>query len=135
MQKKIVGILVCMLFLISAFSTVTIAKNEARENFQVELGLRNEDDTRISLNGQYRAFRDSIIFGGTWSLMGADKTGRFQGASTRSYFIIQMVINNQIINIVGKYTSYDEEEQTFDGIWRGRAGRIRGTGWITGGLS
>ena len=113
-----------------------VAKNKAKGVFQADLGLRNEGDAKISLNGQYRTFGSFRIFGGTGNLTGTDKTGRFQGLSTRSYFIIQTAVNSQIINIVGKYTSYNEEEQTFNGICRGLTGRIRGTtGWITGSFS
>jgi len=113
-----------------------VAKNKARGVFQADLGLGNEGDAKISLNGQYRTFGSFRIFGGTGNLTGTDKTGRFQGVSTRSYFIIQTAVNSQIINIVGKYTSYNEEEQTFNGICRGLTGRIRGTtGWITGSFS
>jgi len=113
-----------------------VAKNKAKGVFQADLGLGNEGDAKISLNGQYRTFGSFRIFGGTGNLTGTDKTGRFQGLSTRSYFIIQTAVNSQIINIVGKYTSYNEEEQTFNGICRGLTGRIRGTtGWITGSFS
>ena len=113
-----------------------VAKNKAKGVFQADLGLGNEGDAKISLNGQYRTFGSFRIFGGTGNLTGTDKTGRFQGLSTKSYFIIQTAVNSQIINIVGKYTSYNEEEQTFNGICRGLTGRIRGTtGWITGSFS
>jgi hypothetical protein len=101
-------------------------------SFIGEIGIRNENEPLVEFNGRFRDFRIGHILTGEISLIDTERSTSFQGFITRNYFIIQSAIRNRIVNIVGKFTSFNEEEQIFSGIWRGFAYGIGSTrGWIT----
>jgi len=101
-------------------------------SFIGEIGIRNENEPIIEFDGEFRDFRIGHILTGTVSLIDTEKSTRFQGFATRNYFIIQSAVRNRIVNIVGKFTTFDDEEQIYSGSWRGFAyGYDSGRGWIT----
>jgi len=99
-------------------------------SFKAEIGIRNK--SILDLDGQFRNFRIGHILTGTVTLSDTESSTRFQGFIIRNYFIIQSAVRNRIVNIIGKFTSIDEEEQIYSGNWRGFAygvGNVKG--WIT----
>jgi hypothetical protein len=143
-MKKIVLLLIFVTLLMSSTFQVTastISKNsiERESNgtfhrgfFQAEIGLRNESEERITLEGKFRDFWNIHLISGTINLTGTQRSGRFQGFASRNFFIIQTAVRSHIVNIFGKFNSFDEEDQLYNGIWRGFVWGIgRGSGWIT----
>ena len=103
-----------------------------RGSFEAKLGLKNETEASLSLDGLFRDFRGRHILFGTISHVGSDRTNSFQGFVSRNIFIIQFAVRSHIVNIVGRFTTYDEEQQEYHGVWRGFAvGVGRTSGWIT----
>ena len=101
-------------------------------SFEAELGLKNETEASLSLDGLFRDFRGRHILFGTISHVESDRTNSFQGFVSRNIFIIQFAVRSHIVNIVGRFTTYDEEQQEYHGVWRGFAvGVGRTSGWIT----
>jgi len=115
---------------------VSMLKNK-RENlhrgyFQAELGLHNEKVNNLTFDGNFIDFKRGHLLFGTVSIFNTNKSAFFQGLIIRNLFILQSTIRNNIINIVGKFNSYNELENLYSGIWKGFAygfGRTRG--WIT----
>ena len=101
-------------------------------SFYAELGLRTNSEPQVELDGQFRDFRGSHIVFGTARHHDSGRTVQFQGFTMRNFFLIQSGVRNYIVNIVGQFTSFDEEEQTYSGYWKGFVwGRGRTTGWIS----
>jgi len=137
MKNKIIILCILTFLLVSpiAMSSPIIklnAKPVQRGIFQAELGFRNETEGILSLTGNVRNFRGRHIIFGSVTHIESDRSSRFQGFVTRNTFLIQTAVRSNIINVVGRFTSYDEETQEYSGIWSGMAvgiGRTRG--WIT----
>ncbi len=102
-----------------------------RGSFEAEIGMR-EGITQFNLDGNFRDFRGRHLLLGTISPDESNRTLRFQGLSSRNHFIIQTGFRNNIVNIFGRFTEYDEELTEYSGIWRGFViGVGRTSGWIT----
>lgn len=134
-MKKILMLCVLGMLLASSIgmgSQLRIAKEPLqRGSFQAEIGLR-ENNVQFNLEGNYRDFRGRHILAGSISPKDSDRTLRFQGLSSRNHFIIQTGFRNNIINIVGRFTEYDEDLDKYSGNWRGFViGLGRTSGWIT----
>ena len=101
-------------------------------SFYAELGLRTNSEALVELDGRFRDFRGRHIIFGTARHHDSGRTVQFQGFTMRNFFLIQSGVRNYIVNIVGQFTSFDEEEQTYSGYWKGFVwGRGRTTGWIS----
>ncbi|MFE3845906.1 PKD domain-containing protein [Thermoplasmatota archaeon] len=98
-----------------------------RGDFQAEIGLDGERNTLINLEGNLRNRGRFIIVNG---IANSDEgESRFQGLFRGKYFILQVPINNNIINILGQ-VKINSDDQEFNGLWRIRSNRING--WIQG---
>lgn len=107
-----------------------------RGTFHAELGIQERQEAQFELNGNFRDFRNRHLIFGTVSLIDSDRAFRFQGLFTRSTFLIQSAASNRIINIIGSFTRYDEDTQTFYGQWRGFIVGYGSTrGWIEASFS
>jgi hypothetical protein len=100
--------------------------NINRGEFTAEIGVGDEGETRIYLDGNYRARgRFTVVFG---TATNGEQEVRFQGIFKANYFLLQIPLRGRIVNIIGRYTV--EENREFSGRWI-----IRGTeinGWIKG---
>ncbi|MDG6217836.1 MAG: hypothetical protein QCI00_00145 [Candidatus Thermoplasmatota archaeon] len=138
-MKKILILVVLGILLISSVgigSQLTVEKKSLhRGSFEAEIGIR-ENDVQFNLDGNFRDFRGRHILSGIISPSDSNQSLRFQGLSSRNYFIIQTGFRNNIVNIVGRFTEYDEDMNKYSGSWRGFViGVGRTSGWITASLS
>lgn len=134
-MKKILIFCVLVVLLTSSIgigSQLTMSKETTpRGSFQAEIGMR-EGITQFNLDGNFKDFRGRHLLVGTISPDDSDRTLRFQGLSSRNHFIIQTGFRNNIVNIFGRFTEYDEELNEYSGSWRGFViGIGRTSGWIT----
>ena len=132
-MKRMFGLFIVMLFIISSVMPLVISNQEIiyRGSFYAKIGIGDREEAQLELNGTFRDFRNRHIIFGTANLIGSERTFRFQGITTRSTFIIQSAVSNRIVNIIGSFTQYDQETQTFYGQWRGLiAGYGFSRGWI-----
>ena len=132
-MKKIIGIFIVMLFIITSVMPVAISQKESlhRGSFHAEMGINNRKEAQLELNGNYRDFRNRHIIFGTGNTIGSERTFRFQGITSQNLFLIQSAITNRIVNIIGSFTRYDENNHIFYGEWRGFiAGYGSSRGWI-----
>jgi len=132
-MKRTIGLFIVMLFIITSVMPLVISNQEIlqRGSFSAEIGIGDRGEAQLELNGNFRDFRNRHIVFGTANLIGSERTFRFQGIITRGTFIIQSAVSNRIVNIIGSFTRYDEETQTFYGQWRGLiAGYGSSRGWI-----
>ena len=107
-----------------------------RGEFTGEIGLRNDSIPIIELDGTFRDFRGRHLVVGSLSPIDSDRSNRFQGLLTRNIFLLQTGYRNSIVNIIGRFISYDTENSEFSGPWRGFVlGYGRTYGWITINLS
>ena len=138
-MKKSLIIVGILIFLFSSNVVVGIQTcrplNESpvhRGTFQSELGFRNQTDGVIVLDGTFRDFRGRHFISGSVTHIDSDRSTRFQGFISRHSFIIQAAVRSNIVNIVGRFSSFDEETQEYQGVWSGIvAGVGRTRGWIT----
>jgi hypothetical protein len=138
-MKKILIFCVLGLLLTSSIvigSQLTIPKETIhRGSFQAEIGMR-DGITQFILDGNFRDFRGRHLLVGIISPDESDRTLRFQGLSARNHFIIQTGFRNNIVNIIGRFTEYNEELDEYSGSWRGFVvGVGRTSGWITASFS
>lgn len=138
MKKIIISISLVCILLFTTLSVIGVPIQELNKRsfhrgiFHAELGLRNNTIPISELDGSYRDFRGKHLLSGSISLLNSDRSIHFQGIITRNMFIIQTGYRNHIINIIGKFVSYDEEDDEYHGIWRGFCLGYRQTsGWIT----
>ena len=134
-MKKILIFCVLGVLLTSSIgigSQLTMPKEKThRGSFQAEIGTR-EGITQFNLDGNFKDFRGRHLLLGTIRSDDSDRTLRFQGLSSRNHFIIQTGFRNNIVNIFGRFTEYDEELDEYSGSWRGFViGVGRTSGWIT----
>jgi len=139
MKRKL--IVVCFLSLLLATCIVTgapmikkakVTPVQNRGVFNADLGLGDERTALITLEGNYRDFRGGHILFGTINRIDSDYSNRFQGFASRNRFFIQTAIRGNIVNIVGRFNSYDEDSHEFSGNWGGLiTGHGRTRGWIT----
>lgn len=102
-----------------------------RGTFQAELGIRDNNTPVIELDGSFRDFRGRHVLTGDISPSGSEKSARFQGLLTRNFFMIQTAYRNHIVNVIGRIYSYDEDQDEFQGVWKGFIlGHGRTSGWI-----
>ena len=106
-----------------------------RGSFQAEIGVR-ANDTIFVLDGDFRDFRGRHVVYGLVSPVDSDRSVRFQGFISRNLFIIQSGVRNHIVNIIGRFNEYDEDQDLASGNWRGFiAGVGRANGWISARLT
>jgi len=132
-MKRTIGLFIVMLFIITSVMPLVISNQEIlhRGSFYAKIGIGDREEAQLELNGNFRDLRNRHIVFGTANLIGSERTFRFQGIVTRSTFLIQSAVSNHIVNIIGSFTRYDEETQTFYGQWRGAiAGYGSSRGWI-----
>ncbi len=103
--------------------------NINRGEFTAEIGVGDEEEPVVYLDGNYRVRgRFTVLYG---TATNGEQEVRFQGLFKRSYFILQIPLRGRIVNIIGRYTI--DENREFSGRWT-----IRGTGingWIKGTIS
>ncbi len=96
-------------------------------NFEAGIGINGNDEPIINLDGNYRTRWRFITVNGIAS--NGDNQVRFQGFFRGSYFILQVPIRGNIVNIIGR-CRFDTDKQEFSGQWGDRGTRLRG--WIQG---
>ncbi len=100
--------------------------NLNRGEFTAEIGFGDEEETRVFLNGNYRARgRFTVIYG---TATNGEQEVRFQGLFRGNHFILQIPLRGRIVNIIGRYTI--DENREFSGRWTARGTEING--WIKG---
>jgi len=118
---------------------VTMSKSKVKLDkgtFIASIGLKDNEQALIELNGHYRDIRNRHLIFGTITPVNGDRTFRFQGITSRNTFIIQSAFNNRIVNMIGSFNRYDEATQTYYGQWRGNIiGQGQSNGWIKAALS
>jgi hypothetical protein len=138
-MKKIIILVILGILLIPSVgigSQLTVEKESLhRGSFEAEIGIR-ENDVQFNLDGNFRDFGGRHILSGIISPSDSDKSLRFQGFSSQNYFIIQTGFRSNIVNIVGRFTDYNEDIHEYAGSWRGFIlGVGRTFGWITASYS
>ena len=138
MKRKLIIVGILSLLLSTCIATgIPILKHSDinpvnRGVFYAELGVRDERGALLTLEGNYRDFRGGHILSGKVNDIDSDRSIRFQGFATRNRFLIQTTVRGSIVNIVGRFNSYDENTHEFSGIWEGIiVGQGRTRGWIT----
>jgi len=96
-------------------------------NFEAEIGINGNDEPIINLDGNYRTRWRFITVNGIAS--NGDNQVRFQGFFRGSYFVLQVPIRGNIVNIIGR-CRFDTDKQEFSGQWSARDTCLRG--WIQG---
>ena len=118
---------------------VTLPKNKINFEgniFQAHLGLYDETDELFEIDGQFRNFRNIHVLFGNAFLSNSDRSFVIQGILKRNFFMIQSAFRNRIVNIFGKFTEFNEDEQVYSGVWRGFVKGYGSTGgWITANIS
>lgn len=120
-MKRYWGLFITALFLFMSIIPIGIYSQIImdRASFHAELGINDYRGAQIELNGNPRNLRDGHVIVGTANFISNERTFRFQGLFTRNTFFIQSVMNTRVINIVGAFSRYDEDTQTYYGQWRG----------------
>jgi hypothetical protein len=137
MYKKILiicvlGVLFSSTLAVGMQTDDTEIKQVHRGSFQAEIGLRESNEKDFVLDGFFRDFRGRHILIGSISPDDTDRSLRFQGLNSRNIFIIQTGVRNNIVNVIGRFTEYDETTDEYSGNWIGFvAGVGRTSGWIT----
>jgi hypothetical protein len=135
MKKSIVVILGILLSLGPVVSSQIVEQETNSSDvgsFNAEIGLRDNEQPIIVLSGDFREIRDRQVLYGTVTHVRSDRTTRFQGLFARNHFVIQAGVRNQIINVIGRISLYDEETNEYHGNWFGfMVGQGRTNGWIT----
>ena len=99
--------------------------------FQADLGLHGESEELFEIDGQYKNFRNIHILFGKAILTNSDRSFGIKGVLKRNIFLFQTVFRSRIVNIFGKFTDFNEENQIYNGEWRGFIKGIGSTsGWI-----
>lgn len=134
MKKSIIVILGILLSLGTVVSSSIVEQetnSSDRGSFTAEMGLRGNEQPIIVLSGDFREIRGRQVLYGTVTHVRSDRTTRFQGMFARNHFVIQAGVRNQIINVIGRISSYDEETNEYHGNWFGfMVGQGRTNGWI-----
>lgn len=138
-MKKI--LILCLLGVL-IFSTIGVGSQNIynfdrshRGSFNAEIGMR-ENVAKFELDGFFRNLRSGHVLLGAISPVESERTLRFQGYSSRNIFIIQTGFRNDIVNIMGRFTDYDEDLGKYYGTWQGFViGLGRTSGWITASFS
>ena len=135
-MKRLLFIIALMCVILSTSAIVGSISNHERDNqtinrgwFYGELGFRNDIAPVIILDGSFRDFRGRHLLTGSISSVDSERSNRFQGFLTRNIFLIQTGYRNHIINIIGKFNSYDDVNDEYHGMWRGF---VLGYGWTHG---
>jgi len=132
-MKKILGFTVVLLFIVTGSIPLVVANQSPshRGSFYAVLGVRASEEAQFELLGNFRDFRNRHMLYGTITPVDSERTFRFQGMASRNSFILQSAVSNRIVNIVGSFTSYDDETELFTGLWRGFiVGYGYSRGWI-----
>jgi len=137
MKKKsiIFGIIALLLFSMfnstNAMYLETKTQETHRGAFTADLGIR-EDTALLSFKGSFKDFRQGHLVYGIVTHIDSERSIRFQGFATRHLFLFQTTLRNQIVNIVGRFTSYDSELDAYRGNWKGYVAGMGSThGWIS----
>ena len=141
-MKKIFSLLIIVIFLANIGQAHVVKTNTFSElvgtqknqkilninqgDFTAEIGVGNEEEPVVFLNGNYRArWRFTVVFG--IATYGGQEI-KFQGLFIGSQFILQVPFRGRIINIIGRFTVHENRE--FSGSWIARGAGING--WIKG---
>lgn len=121
----------------SAWSSLIISMPKTRNifysgSFQAEIGLRNNEEPIVFLDGNYRNIRRVKIINGV-ATDNNQRQFRFQGIQHGRYLLLQIPIQGRIINIFSRI-SIDNNNNEFTGQWKTR-GINRLSGWIEGSFS
>jgi len=111
--------------------TVTMPKSKSilnikQREFTAEIGVGDEKEPRVYLDGNYRLRGKFTIVHGTAT--NGEQEVRFQGLFRGNHFILQIPLRGRIVNIIGRYTI--DENREFSGRWTIRGTEIKG--WIKG---
>ena len=135
MKKSIIVILGILLSLGTVVSSQIVEQEPNSSDggsLTAELGIRGNEQPIIVLFGDFREVRGRQVLYGTVTHVRSDRTTRFQGMFARNHFVIQAGVRNQISNVIGRISSYDEETNEYHGNWFGfMVGQGRANGWIT----
>jgi len=94
--------------------------------FTAEIGVGNDEEHRIYLDGNYRLrSRFTVVYG---TATNGEKEVRFQGIFRGNHFLLQIPLRGRIVNIIGRCTM--DENREFSGRWTVRGAEING--WIKG---
>lgn len=108
-----------------------VHNNDLRRSFHAELGLKDDREAKVELNGNFADMRNEHLLYGTGNLIGLERMFRFQGIMTRNRFIIQTGINSRMLTVIGVFDTYDDTTGTYTGSWRGFIiGYGATNGWI-----
>ena len=124
-------ILLSMMISTNAVNIQTKTDINHQGTFTADIGIR-EDIPLLSFEGSFKDFRQGHLLYGTVTHVDSERSIRFQGFSTQHIFLFQTTLRNQIVNIIGKFNSYDSDLDTYQGNWRGFVAGIGSThGWIS----
>jgi hypothetical protein len=102
------------------------SQNINQGEFTAEIGVGAEEETRIYLDGNYRArWRFTMVYG---IATNGEQEVRFRGLFRGSNFILQVPFRGRTANLIGRFVI--EENREFSGRWTIRGIRING--WIKG---
>ncbi len=141
-MKKIISLLLIVIFLanigqahiVNNNSHSDFVKNQKNQKilninqgeFTAEIGVGEEEETRIYLDGNYRLrWRFTMVYG---IATNGEQEVRFRGLFRGSNFILQVPFRGRIVNLIGRFVI--EENREFSGRWIIRGTRING--WIKG---
>jgi hypothetical protein len=108
-----------------------VHNNDPRRSFHAELGLKDDREVKVELNGNFADMRSEHLLYGTGNLIGLERMFRFQGIMARNRFIIQTGSNSRILTLIGVFDTYDNITEIYTGSWRGFIiGYGATNGWI-----
>jgi hypothetical protein len=100
--------------------------NMNRGEFTAEIGVGDEEEPVVYLDGNYRLRgRFTVVYG---TATNGEQEVRFQGLFRGNHFILQIPLRGKIVNIIGRCTI--DENREFLGRWTARGTGING--WIKG---
>ncbi|MCJ7572598.1 MAG: hypothetical protein MUO82_12125, partial [Candidatus Thermoplasmatota archaeon] len=103
--------------------------NIKQGEFAAEIGVGDEEETKVYLEGNYRLRgRFTVLYG---TATNGEQEVRYQGLLRGNHFILQIPIRERIVNTIGRYTINENRE--FSGRWTARGIGING--WIKGTIS
>ena len=136
MKWKVVLFMIFSILLMSGFNQLSAIDNSTGTNdfgeqgiFEAELGRRGNDESIISMEGNYQVKDRFIVIYGTATLR--EKEGHFRGVLKGNYLMIRIPIRGRAINLIGRF-NFNDDSNTFQGLWMSRPLHLRG--WITGAL-
>ena len=144
-MKKILSLLIVVIFLANIGQAHLVKSNTCSEligiqkyqkilninrgEFSAEIGVGEEEEPVVFLDGNYRLrWRFTIVSGLATNF---EQEVRFQGLFIGNQFILKIPLRGRIVNILGRFTINGNNE--FSGSWIARGIGI--SGWIKGTIS